>query len=111
MLHFPSYNCLRPNVVAINADAMMVVCIESHTSNSTACAFPETGSLQTIADLWLKAHVKHPVSFVKNQVSDSLHVARLHLDQVNHPAWCTYCDLKQTRPPSITAHESSIYTG
>ena len=44
--------------------------------------------------LGLKAHVKHAVSLIKDQVGDSLACAGFHLDKVNHPAWGTHRDLQ-----------------
>ena len=46
------------------------------------------------AHLGLKAHVKHAVSLIKDQVGDSLACAGFHLDKINHPARGTHSDLQ-----------------
>ena len=57
--------------------------------------------------LGLKAHVKHAVSLIKDQIGDSLACAGFHLDKINHSARGAHCHL---RPEHIRCYWHSDNT-
>lgn len=43
--------------------------------------------IHNLSDLWLKAHIQHPICLIKNKVCDALEVGHTGVQEVNQPSW------------------------